>query len=220
MLDFAVTSDAIDLLYQRQSTHQPLTIFDKTNFKTRDGNPPDPVVDYFTPPGRLGDSISGPFLEDTQPQNPVDRVSDKFARQIDIPSVLGLQTTDKTSLGVWEAPAPVRESAPIDATLLHNSVVDNLQTIRTEPESPLGSNFAGKSVVASGQDPIAFYASQGSVMPSQEVAQDVVPPEQSSSSSWLDWLTTTAGGKSIKGEVTIIIVGLILLAIGIFALTR
>lgn len=161
-------------------------------------------------------------VPDTVEQNPVLPTD---ARDSAIPTILGLKTTDKNRIdyGTEGDIGSRGVTPPIDATLLNNPVVDNLQNFRTDNyTSPLGANFAeNRSVVGSGQDSVGFYTNGISDAVTTTQPETVTAPaDQSTSQSWFDWLTTTAGGKSIKGEVTILLVGIVILAIGIFALTR
>lgn len=202
--------------------------------KAADSNPivPDPGLFYLDKTALDGNNpLGGSMGVETVDHNvPIDAVygtdtSTKFSRTIDIPTVLDLKTTDKASGGVYEAPAPERAaSTPVDATLMNNPVVENLENFRTDNHSsPLGANFAGYSVVGSGQDPQSFY---NNTTPQQPATDQTAAPDtttvtpDTSSQNWFDWLTTTAGGKSIKGEITILLVGVVVLAIGIIALTR
>lgn len=173
------------------------------SFKQSDGNPLD---GQDTP------------IEYTIDANPVDD-SNKFKRSIDIPDVLGLDLTDKTSRGVYEdgSSFKTRDANPVDATALNNPAVDGLGTGIIDNASPLGANFAGQNVLVQGTDP--FYPPQYGASPqlANTETQDEQPVTKPSDCSWYDLPCVF---QTLKGEVTILIVGLVLLAIGIYALTR
>lgn len=195
------------------------------NFKNKDGNPQDPEM-------TTNESVFYPTDD-----------ANKFTRSIDIPTVLGLDLTDKNSRGVYEQDFKGRDANPIDeptepggsgfyeinqrnlgndyltpppvdATNLNNPATDGLTTVYTQSGSPLGANFAGQSIVASGNDQAGFF-NPGSVSPSEFIQSD--PTIKPSDCSWYD---VPCMFQTIKGEVTILIVGLVILAIGIFAMTR
>lgn len=170
--------------------------------------------------------ITGPQLEDTNPttynRNPTDGFgsASKYKPEMSIPAVLGLATTDKTSRGVFEA-QPMRynpvsiynksiDSAgfPLDATPLNNDAHDGLMTYRPLNGSPLGIGYTGGNAYQQGTDP-QFVSSL-----------DVAPVEQKPSEQVCGSLDILCKFRKVKGEATILIVGVIVLAIGIFALTR
>lgn len=195
------------------------TIFDVPLInKESDANPQGPM-EYTRPGG---------FMEDTEPiEYGTDEVYKYFSREIDVPKVLGVPETDKTSAGVYEALAPranptsignlfsslQSNAPPTDATLFTNPAVEGLHTIPLGG-TPLGNSYAGNAAYLSGNDP----------MPGMSLVND--QPEQETGTATLtgqsdcSWYDVPCIFQSLKGEVTIIIVGLAILIIGIFALTR
>lgn len=147
----------------------------------------------------------------------------KYKPELAIPSVLGIATTDKTSRGVFEQeplrfnpvsvynqPIPTSKF-PLDATSLVSDTTDSLLTFRPQTGSPLGIGYTGENAYAQATD-MLFVANEES---------SNQPPPDSGGCAWYDVpckVSTTFA--NVKGEVTILIVGIIILAIGIFALTR
>lgn len=176
------------------------------------------ITDYYTPPQTDGTGVLGAPQTITDYYTP--QPSDDFAvasqRQLNIPSVLQLETTDKTGTGVYDA-QPLRfnpssifnqeissPAPPIDATVLSNDATDGLTTYRVPGASPLGLGYAGGNAFVQGTDPVAPGASADE-------------PAPASTCAWYDF---PCKFQSVKGEATILIVGVVLLAIGIFALTK
>lgn len=152
-------------------------------------------------------------IVDTYSVQPVEDGGQKFRPEMDIPGVLGISTTDKTSYGVFEKPLiPVDRTdltgIPVDATPLLNDATDGLTTIRSPNNSPLGLGYSGGSAYIQPTDPMPL---------AYGAPEDLATPEETTTCSWYDF---PCKFKSVKGEATVLIVGVILLAIGVFALTK
>lgn len=211
MLDFALERpiEAADDYFASQQ--KPIgTVFEYpidivTSFKSKDANPLDAT----------------PLVDSQSEQYGTDQ---SFKRTIDVPNVLGLDLTDKSTTGIFEGGSSfkARDSNPVDATQLNNASVDGLGTGIIDNQSPLGANFHGQNVLVQGTDSAnaaLFYPPSYGATPQLEDTSTTpdLPATKPSDCSWYD---VPCKFGSIKGEVTILIVGLILLAVGIFALTR
>lgn len=221
MLDTKLTVADFDYAYQRQAEYeesQPLTIFAGRKPLLRDtpvlsdggisipwderNNP----VDKYTP---QDDDYGTNF--NTKPL----QVSDRFSRTMDVPIALGLGLTDKDSRGVFETKPLRREPNPVNATLLNNPAVEGLETVNFGG-SPLGNSYSGYQSIASGSDPAEFFAN--ATTPYQFVEDEVAPVEEADAPCGM--FDFPCKFSKVKGEATILIVGVLILGLGIFALTR
>lgn len=151
-----------------------------------------------------------------------------------IPIVMKLDETDKTSRGVFEKPIEHRlvptgsvfdrlenyESKPdtpiLNATLLNNPAVENFETVKLG--NPLVANYQDSTAILNGQDDPRFLASSNAPSPVSDEPLPQQPPQEQATGAWL--LRALGLRDSAYKETGVFIVGAIILAIGIFALTR
>lgn len=202
MLAESLTLYDFQRLDEYQNREQPTTIFGGAIFTKP---PKAPVISDGGVMADCGDECMVVDKYTPDPPLTYQPFSDKLWS--DVPSVLGLGLTDKDSRGVYESTAPQRQATPLNATLLNDPAVQGLETVYFG-DTPLGTSFAGGVPYMSGSDPMAQ-------MPFVEDEQTA--PETTDVCAWYDF---PCKFQKVKGESTILIVGVILLAVGIFALTR
>lgn len=154
--------------------------------------------------------------------NPANK-SKFLKRDSPVPSVLGIETTDKTSRGIFESSSGVVKQGSIldrltqyqssslkpttvDMNALNNPALMNLETVRVN-QNPLSANFFDEPATLTGADSAGIVTGAGPSEP--------IPPSESPS-----LLGTFGLRESAWKETGVFIVGAIILAIGIFALTR
>lgn len=153
-----------------------------------------------------------------------------------IPNVLSdnngiypIDLTDKNSRGIFEQTPVVRsdsvlaptefknfDSNPIDPnmTALNDPAAMALQTFATGTQSPLQQNLNQDSAFLSGTDPLPVSAGD------MQQTQDAAVPYEDRKPSDCSWYDFACKWESVNQEVYLFIIGAIILAIGIYALTK
>lgn len=161
---------------------------------------------------------------------PGQEVVDTYERPQDIPEALSLSLTDKTTRGIYEARPIVAKGSVFDrlenyevnknqlplenATLINNPIVETFETVRIGQGNSLQANYEDTIAQASGQDPAGFVLN---AIAEEQPVESVEPPEDE---SFLRVPGVFDLNKTVLKETGVFVVGAIILAIGIFALTR
>lgn len=173
----------------------------------------DPVWDSADSLGQGVEGFYGGQVIDTYSVQPSSDGAYRYSPELAIPSVLGIETTDKTSTGVYETPllprndTPTAYGYPVDATPLNNDATDGLTTFQNLGASPLGTGYSGGSAYTQPTDP----------MPVAIATPQDEQPLPGDACAWYDF---PCKFEKVKGETTVLVIGVILLAVGVFALTR